>query len=84
MLVGVFTNLAVAGKAIGLTGSDILKALAGKKVSSILTGDVNYDVDGFDFPFEIKIPNVTVGASTLKIEPHLYDKVVGATVDARP
>jgi hypothetical protein len=57
-----FANLAVVGRAVGLTGSDILKSLAGKNVSAVLTGDVDYDVDGFDFPFAVSSPKCNSAA----------------------
>ena len=84
VLGGTFASLAVVGKAVGLTGSDILKSLAGKNVSSVLTGDVDYDVDGFDLPLKIKAPDLTVGDLKLKFQPRLSDKVVGMTVITRP
>ena len=84
VLGGTFATLAVVGKAAGLTGSDILKALAGKNVSSILTGDVDYDVNGFDLPLKIEAPDLTVGALKLELRPHLSNKVVGMTVITRP
>lgn len=84
VLGGTFASLAVVGKAVGLTGSDILRALAGKNVSAVLTGDVDYDVDGFDLPLKIKAPDLTVGALNRKLQPHLSDKVIGMTVITRP
>jgi hypothetical protein len=84
VLGGTFATLAVVGKAVGLTGSDILKALAGKNVSSILTGDVDYDVNGFDLPLKIEAPDLTVGALKLELRPHLSNEVVGMTVITRP
>lgn len=84
VLGGTFATLAVVGKAVGLTGSDILKALAGKNVSAVLTGDVDYDVDGFDFPLKIKAPDLIVGALNLKLRPHLSDRVVEMTVSTGP
>jgi hypothetical protein len=83
VLGGTFANLAVVGKAVGVTGSDILKSLAGKNVSAVLTGDVDYDVDGFDLPLKIKAPDFTVGALKLKFQPHLSE-VVGMTVVTSP
>jgi hypothetical protein len=76
-------SLAVVGKAAGLTGSDILKALAGKNVFAVL-GDVDYDVGGFDLPMKIKASDLTVGALKREPRPHLSDKVVGMTVVTRP
>jgi hypothetical protein len=84
VLGGTFASLAVVGKAVGLTGSDILKALAGKNVSAVLTGDVDYDVNGFDLPLKIKALDLTVGDLKLKFQPRLFDKVVGMTVVTSP
>ena len=79
-----FANVAIAGKAVGLSGSDILKSLAGKNVSAILTGDVDYDVNGFDLPLKIKAPDLIVGDTKQKLQPHLSNQVVGMSVVASP
>lgn len=84
VLGGALAGLSLVGKAVGLTGNDILKSLAGKNVSAVLTGDVDYDVDGFDFPLKIKAPDVVLGVRTLKFQPRLSDKVVGMTVVTSP
>jgi hypothetical protein len=79
-----FENVAIAGKAVGLSGSDILKSLAGKNVSAILTGDVDYDVNGFDLPLKIKAPDLIVADKKQELRPHLSKQVVGMSVVASP
>jgi hypothetical protein len=81
VLIGVTTGLTILGKAQGLSGSDVIKALAGKQTAALFTGDVDYDVKGFEVPIPIRINDVVVGDQTLVVRPKLTGKVVGVSLD---
>ena len=80
VLTGAITGLTIIGKAEGLTGSDIIKALAGKQVSAAFTGNLDYALDGFDIPLKINATDLKLGAQTLTLVPHLSNKAIGLAI----
>ncbi|MGY4379519.1 hypothetical protein ACVWZR_005352 [Bradyrhizobium sp. i1.3.1] len=80
MLTGAITGLSIIGKAQGLSGGDIIRALAGKQASAAFTGDVGYDLDGFDIPIKIERKDLKLGEQVLVVVPHLGEHSIGFSV----
>jgi hypothetical protein len=72
-LTGTLTGLTIIGKAKGLTGADILKALAGKNAAAAFTGDVDYDVKEMDFPLKVGKSQLHLGEKTMDLIPQRID-----------
>ncbi|MCP3406140.1 hypothetical protein [Bradyrhizobium sp. CCGB01] len=80
VLTGAITGLSIIGKAQGLSGGDIIRALAGKQASAAFTGDVDYDLDGFDIPIKIEHKDLKLGEQVLVVVAHLGEHSIGFSV----
>src|SRR5581483_9951443 len=54
VLGGAIAGLTVLGKATALSGDDLLRAVAGKDIAAVFSGQVDYSAEGFQIPINLK------------------------------
>lgn len=72
----VVSGLTIIGKAQGLTGQDLIRAVAGTKVSAVFSGNIEYEMEGFVVPLAVAEMEVVIGGQVLALRPSLSETTI--------